>query len=124
VEHSSAAVDQIREPVTDCASDEQSGDRLLRRILAYEIAGSGALLVEVCRRLRRLIAGFARHLLACAIACLPASEAWRAIVAALACASCIIALPCSRLPCMLEPACFAASPAIELTFCAVSAARS
>src|SRR5271170_244863 len=56
------AVDQVSEAVTDRAGDEQSGYRLLRRILAYEIAGSGTPLVEVCRGLRRLVAGFARHL--------------------------------------------------------------
>src|ERR1700732_1721531 len=39
-QRSSAAVDQVSEAVTDCAGDEQSGDRLLGRILAYEIAGS------------------------------------------------------------------------------------
>src|ERR1700759_2461029 len=42
-QRSSAAVDQIRKAVTDCAGDEQSCDRLLRRISAYEIAGPGAL---------------------------------------------------------------------------------
>src|SRR5271169_2986953 len=50
-QRSSAAVDPVSEAVTDRAGDEQSGDRLLRRILAYEIAGSGALPIEVCRRL-------------------------------------------------------------------------
>ena len=60
---SSAPVDQISEAVADCAGDEQGCDRLLRRISAYEIACSGALLIEVCRRLRRLIAGFARSTL-------------------------------------------------------------
>ena len=97
MELSSAAVDQIREPVTDRAGDEQSGDRLLRRILGYEIAGSGAPLIEVCRRLRRLVAGLAcgtlHQLPGLSHRLLPASEAWRANVAALAWASWIIALP-------------------------------
>ena len=55
-------MDQIREPITNRAGYEQSGDRLLRSILAYEIASSRALLIEVCRRLRRLVTGFARYL--------------------------------------------------------------
>ena len=95
--HSSAAVDQIGEPVTNCAGDEQSNDRLLHRILGDEIAGSGALLIEVCRRSRRLVAGLAcgtlHQLPGLSHRLLPASEAWRANVAALAWASWIIALP-------------------------------